>query len=373
MKRLKIAVGVWGSSIRFKDYEERWSGQSEYSALIHFLLDRPEVESVMMIGKHDKYYPDHKKFIPYTDDINKKIKYKADIALVFQSQGAACISTIPGYRWVPATSTKEVRRTKVLAMAANYAAPITDYLNRSKVKWVYMATDPRYIDMIKPADLTNHPTLVVGSSSGYINRWTHATEYLPYEQSNQLQYANFPTDVVRWPLEKLNLFNPLPFSLPRVRLTKFAVVLNKILSYDYRARQATEWLPEETTIYGNLEIPGFQSTFVPADSLDRIFSKVRYTLVMPLYNHGYGRQWLTFKPYEMIRLGVIPFLHPDYDVEQNLDIDPFVRVSSRKELEKKMDMLEKNPDLRDDLLKGMQKLITPPTEIIKYVQKICRR
>src|SRR6478735_1841456 len=126
-----IGIAVWGSSLRFKDYLERWSGQSEYNAMVQYLLEHREVTKVVMIGKHDKGYPAHPKFIPYSEN-----QIKVDVAFVFMSQGAACISTIPGYRWVPPTKDKPHRRTKILAMAENYAAPVTKYLNETSVPWI---------------------------------------------------------------------------------------------------------------------------------------------------------------------------------------------------------------------------------------------
>lgn len=370
---MKVAFGVWGSSVRFKNWDERWSGQSEYCAFVNYLLSLDDVDEVIMIGRHDDYYPRHKKFKPF-EGVGKYPK--ANVAYVFQSQGAACISTIPGYRWVPATKTEPVRRTKVLAMAANYAAPITDYLNVTGIPWIYMATDPRYIDMIKPADLTNHPSIVIGSASGTIKKWKHATSYLPFKHSRKLEYREFiDTPVEYQPLQKLNLFNPLPFTLPRTRFTRFAIVLNKILDFDYRARQASEWIPKGCDLYGNLDITGFSSQFVPADQLDTIFSRVKYTLVMPLYDHGYGKKWLTFKPYEMVRLGVVPFLHPDYDQDNRFasQLNPlhqFLRVKDKKELEHKMNVLDKRPDYKEEIMVELRKKLVPPNKLIDLAKKI---
>src|SRR5690606_17591092 len=288
------------------------------------------------------------------------------------TQGASCISTIPGYRWVAATKTKPVRRMKVLEMAANYAAPITDYLNVTKIPWAYMATDVRYIDMIKPADLTNHPRYVLSQLECKIPKWKHAVEYLPFKDSRNLEYHEFRDIPVTYAkLQKLNLFGASETTRNRVRFTRFALVANKILDFGYRAREVTKWAPKGCDFYGNLEVPGFQNKFVSAPELDAIFSRVKYTLVMPLYDHGHGKKWLTFKPYEMIRQGVVPFIHPDYDQDNRFitnDKLEFLRVSSPKELREKMDYLDDRNDVRLELLDQLEKKLVPPNDLIKYAK-----
>jgi hypothetical protein len=376
---MKIAVGVWGSSIRFGARTERWSGQSEYILFIEYLLKHPDVEEVVLLGKNDgKYvhYPDEM-YEKITDcSLNPKKIYDADFAYIFQSQGAACISTIPGYRWVP----NPWRRTKVLAMAANYAAPITDYLNRTNIPWAYLATDVRYIDMIKPADITNHPTVVLSQLECTIPKWKHAIKYLPYNKSDQLEYkvwTDIPVIYAR--LQKLNLFDgDLHVPVSRRRLHDFAIVANKILDFKYRSLEVAKWLPKGGLLFGNLPVSGYTNQFLPSDQLDEFFRRVRYTLVMPLYNHGHGKKWLTFKPYEMICNGVIPFCHPDYDQDGRFvsTLEPlsgYLRVTNPKELKSKMQYLDKHNDYRLEILTYLQKKLVPPTDLINYAKQLGRK
>lgn len=373
---MKIAVGVWGSSIRFGARNERWAGQSEYVLFIEYLLKHPEVKEVILLGKNDGKYVDYpdEMYDKITDSsLNPNKIYEADFAYVFQSQGAACISTIPGYRWVP----NPWRRTKVLAMAASYAAPITDYLNRTNVPWAYMATDVRYIDMIKPADLTNHPTVVLSNLECTIPKWKHAVKYLPYKDSRKLEYrvwTDIPVTYAR--LQKLNLFDGYsPEISSRRRIYRFGIVANKILDFPYRSREVKKWVPRDSLLFGNLEVPGFKNQFLPADQLDAMFQRIKYTLVIPLYDHGHGKKWLTFKPYEMIRNGVIPFCHPDYDQDGRFvtDIEPlcaYLRVTSPKELQSKMDYLDKHDDYRREILEYLKKKLVPPDDLINYAKQL---
>lgn len=368
---MKVGLAVWGSSLRFKDSQERWSGQSEYSAMVKYLLDCKEVTQVVMIGKHDKFYPDHNKFVPY-----KENQIKVDVAFVFMSQGASCISTINGYRWVPATKDKPFRRTKVLAMTVNYAEPVTKYLNETKIPWIYLATDPRYIDfpgMNKPADCSNLPMLVLGASKKYgIENWKHIEKYLPIKDSVNIKYISNDLPLTYAPLQKLNLVSLLDITnRPSTKVIRFAIVLNKIMEYTYRTEQAIEWLPEGCQLYGKLEVPGFDNQFVSSEELDTLFRRVKYTLVMPLYDHGYGKYWLTFKPYEMVRLNVVPFLHPDYDNDfMYVPANHFIRVKDKTDLEIKMKLLDSKPERRLELLYELAKLNSTKINLIDYAKKI---
>jgi hypothetical protein len=376
---MKIAVGVWGSSIRFAARTERWSGQSEYILFIEYLLKHPDVKEVILLGKNDgKYtsYPDemYEKIIDCS--LNPKKIYEADFAYVFQSQGGACISTIPGYRWVP----NPWRRTKVLAMAANYAAPVTNYLNVTNIPWAYLATDVRYIDMIKPADLTNHPTIVLSNLECTIPKWKHAVKYLPYSKSDKLEYHTYTDIPVTYGrLQKLNLFGTdtaaVEMAQNRRRIHRFAIVCNRILEFKYRRTEVSRWAPRGCLLFGNLPVPGLSNSFVDSDQLDTIFQRVKYTLVIPIYGHGHGKKWLTFKPYEMIRNGVIPFCHPDYDQDGRFvtEIEPlcrYLRVTSPKELESKMAYLDKHDDYRLEILTYLRKKLVPPDDLIDYAKKL---
>jgi len=380
---MKIAVGVWGSSIRFKARTERWAGQSEYVLFIEYLLKHPDVTQVILLGKNDGKYTDYpeemyEKIIDQSLSITEKKPYgkhyDADFAYIFQSQGAACISTIPGYRWVP----NPWRRTKVLAMAENYAAPITDYLNRTNIPWAYLATDVRYIDMIKPADLTNHPATVLSNLECTIPKWKHGIKYLPWDRSANLEYRVY-TDipVIYAKLQKLNLFDTdyqIVTECNRRRLYDFGIVANRILDYKYRATEVKQWVPKGSLLFGNLEVSGFQNQFLTAEQLDAYFKRIKYTLVIPIYGHGHGKKWLTFKPYEMIRNGVIPFCHPDYDQDGRFvnEIEPhcqYLRVTSPKDLQSKIQYLNKHNDYRLEILEYLRKKLTPPNDLINYAKQ----
>jgi hypothetical protein len=64
------------------------------------------------------------------------------------------------------------------------------------------------------------------------------------------------------------------------------------------------------------------------------------------------------KFWELINHGVIPFLHPTYDEQNNLKAPEFLRVPDSKELFKRISFLEENPDAYQTLLTNLKNMIT---------------
>jgi hypothetical protein len=57
----------------------------------------------------------------------------------------------------------------------------------------------------------------------------------------------------------------------------------------------------------------------------------------------------------MLRVGVLPFFHPDYDTQYSiLPKDHFLRVKTPAELFEKIDQLENKPEMRINLVKSLQ-------------------
>ena len=90
---------------------------------------------------------------------------------------------------------------------------------------------------------------------------------------------------------------------------------------------------------------------VPHSKLMEIAMKHKYTLIIPVM-----KSWITAKYCEMITCGVIPFLHPYYDSNNELvPKDHFIRVYEPKELWEKIELLENEPLIRIHVVKELQK------------------
>lgn len=71
--------------------------------------------------------------------------------------------------------------------------------------------------------------------------------------------------------------------------------------------------------------------------LDRVMRQWRYSFCVPL-----GDGWATTKYLELIKQGVVPFLHPNYDLQRNTDLPDYLWVKDAKELSMKMEELDAN-------------------------------
>lgn len=391
MKTNNIHVAIFpiGSIIKFKkDKIKRSDGSSEYYKLIWSLVRQKNISKVTLIQKTDwtKLTEDemiefdprgviHDVYSTYglntprgvTNQTQKEACYylwdavkdedQPDFGIGFPAQGFAMVN-IPNF--MPSIRNPE-NLTAALNMTVRYSGPIVHYLNMSKIPWYMVATDPRYCEpKYKRRDLANGPKKILAQ----YNDTARITTIDRYEFRAPESEKIF--DVVYTGVEKLNLVNE-PIIPPdnNDRSNKFAVVAMQS-SYgknnikDYRYDILRNWVfkydkNEETKVYGKwaeLFTDNFTQFkgFLPSHEIDQIFENTRYTLVIPIRPN-----WVTSKYAEMLRVGVVPFLHPDYDTQCNvIPKDHFIRVKSPEDFYKKMEYLDANPEKRIKLVKGLQ-------------------
>ena len=115
---------------------------------------------------------------------------------------------------------------------------------------------------------------------------------------------------------------------------------------------------EDVDIYGqwNSDTIGDDKRFKGPkkfNELMQMLPRVKYTFCIPI-----KKGWVTAKVWEMAHYGIIPFLHPTYDEQDNLKVPEFIRVKDSQDLFNKIKFLEEKPkayqelrDLLDNLLK----------------------
>lgn len=224
-----------------------------------------------------------------------------------------------------------------------------------------IATDPRYCEpKFKRRDLANMPKAILAQYNDTA-KISSIDEYKDDSEESWKEIAVKYTGI-----EKLNLVNERIIPPDNnERTNKFAVVAMQS-SYgknnikDYRYDILKKWVfkydkNEETKVYGKWaelftdNYPQFKG-FLPPNEIDDLFENTRYTLVIPIRPH-----WVTSKYAEMLRIGVVPFLHPHYDTQFNvIPEDHFIRVKTPEDFYKKMDYLDANPDKRIKLIKQLQ-------------------
>lgn len=398
-ENLKIAIFPIGSAMKFrKDNIKRSDGTSEYFKLFYGLVRNPNVSEVWLLQRSDwkklsgeekiaidprgvlrdihtelgiKLPPGRRQgpdgnLIPHTKEEQETYKNlwdrvqdleQPDFGIGFASQGLTMVN-IPGI--IPSIKDPS-RMTGSLDMTLIYGAPLIHYLNMSKLPWFMIMTDPRYIKKNqKWRDMVNGPRECVAQYTSSIN-FTHFDTYpdpstgTEFTEELPLTYSG---------IEKLNLIGEQIIAPEGQRLTKFAIVAMQS-SYgkadvDYRLEALKKWIlnqpnSEEFNIYGKWDerftkgYTQFQGYKTP-EEIDNVFKDTRYTLIIPI-----RPDWVTSKYAEMLRVGVVPFYHPEYDTQfSTLPKDHYLRVKTPKEMFDKIEELEKNPTMRIKLVKQLQ-------------------
>ena len=398
-ENLKIAIFPLGSAMKFsKEKIKRADGTSEYFKVFYGLARNPNVSEVWIMQRSDwkrltseekiaidprgvisdiytefevKLPPGRRQgpdgnLTPHTKeeqetymDLWNKVKdiEKPDFGIGFASQGLTLVN-IPGI--IPSIKDPS-RMTGALDMTLIYSAPLVHYLNMSKLPWFMIMTDPRYIKTNqKWRDLVNGPKECVAQYNMDIN-FTHFDTYPNPSSGTEITE---PLKLKYSGIEKLNLIGEQVIAPDTERNTKFAIVAMQS-SYgkaevDYRLEALKKWIlsqpnSQEFKIYGKWDerftkgYTQFQGYKTP-DEIDAVFKDTRYTLIIPI-----RPDWVTSKYAEMLRVGVLPFFHPDYDTQYSLlPKDHFLRVKTAQEMFEKIEKMENDPELRIKMVKQLQ-------------------
>ena len=395
-QNLSIAFFAVGSAIKFnKKNLLRSDGTSEYYALIKLLLKNSNVKRILLLSKSDwgriskedklKLDPQGKIFDPFTqlpqlskrkkpENIDERRQYyidfynilnengiTADFGVGFTSQGWST-TALPGY-----LNTLKPPYTPVqcLDMTLYYASEIVYYLNMTNMKWWLLATDPRYVKpSMRYRDITNLPQKVLGQQDFDID-WFGVKE-LKRDASIENDDYMIRNIVSRYSgIEKMNLIDggiinpetlekPHKFTIVSMQLSaptskedlRFNILKEYVLDRDPSgsARIFGKW-----SDYFKGSYPQFKG-YIATEDLDKTFAETRYTLVLPT-----AAGWVTSKYAEMLQLGVLPFLHPDYDCQYHIvPKDHPMRVKDADDFYKKMEYFDANPEKRIKFIKAMQ-------------------
>jgi hypothetical protein len=398
MKNTDIHVAVFpiGSIVKFsKEKLKRSDGSNEYYRMIWSLVRQKHIRKVSIIQKSDwpmlnevqkeEFDPrgviwdvyselnlrtpqgvtgkTQKEKCYYLWDALKDIEDKPDFGIGFPAQGFAMIN-VPNF--LPQLRDPS-KLCSALNMTVRYAGPIVHYINMSKLPWYMIATDPRYCQTnYKRRDVANTPLEVLAQFNDTID-FTSIPDYENYKLHDEETVKKIA--VTYTGVEKMNLIGERAVAPDNnARTNKFAVVAMQS-SYgkgnmkDYRYNILKEWVfkqdvNQEAKVYGKWAeaftegYPQFKG-FLPSQEIDELFENTRYTLVIPI-----RANWVTSKYAEMLRVGVVPFLHPDYDTQFNaIPKDHFTRVKSPADFYEKMEFLDTNPQERIRLVKSLQLML----------------
>lgn len=401
---MNIFVGKLGKSILFK--RSSWGpigGDNEaplyYENLFHhnpdiqfYLLgcsdyDRLPPDERDRINKngnvHDIWGEEWKKFkksytgpkvscrVDYMDKWAAEAKASGlnmNAGIVFAGPNATCN--------IPFRVTKMKNPTEIatpIDMLALYAGPLVSYLNDYRVPYVLIVNDPRFFPFMAK-DIFHAPSSVLSQYNEtvqYKHRKTY-TDNTVIEFPLEARYAS--SETIYLINDKSKTAEAKPCSLesffgeeetveeagPIERDIKFLVVLNegRPSRYSLLKENILDHI-EDVDVYGhwNPETIGDDPRFkgsVSYDELQKMLPRIKYSYCIPI-----KPGWVTMKFWELLNHGVIPFLHPTYDSQNNLNAPEFLRVKDSKDLAAKIEFFENNPAEYELFLSRIQNMIKP--------------
>lgn len=248
---------------------------------------------------------------------------------------------------------------KPMACYYNYASPMTNYLNESKIPWVCANTDTRYYP-VKAEDLLNPEKVIVGM-------WDTELEATRRKSFDSEELVTHKVISLYSRIETLfladdgKLEKDLDLQMMRSGLTIFH---NQDGGID-KAKTMKEYIIDnglDFKAYGKWKsfegIDDRFKGFLAFDDLHKELQKAKYTFIIA----GNEVTTCTMKFYECLEYGVIPFLHKNYDKERILDgygFPSFLRIENPEDLKKKIDMLENDESLYKSILNELKNMLTP--------------
>lgn len=228
------------------------------------------------------------------------------------------------------------------SMVRSKYSPQIRVVEAMKLDTITLCFDPRSTLMFR--DWWNRPRVQLSQLNlTYISDLYNREKEVQEQIENHMVYAGLQESV-------LIGHTPEPIEdLIAAKTKKFGIVCHQC-GNDRGARDRTPMIREfildggfeEVEIYGkwNDQFFGVDPRFkgpLPKVELDAEMRKWRYSFCVPL-----GDGWATTKYLELIKQGVIPFLHPNYDVQRNAKLPEYLYVKDARDLREKIEDCERD-------------------------------
>ena len=391
-ERKNILIGKLGKTVKTKNIHIETGGGADLLLYATMAKMNPEY-NFYFIGpnelnkcneeEYNKLFPNHNVFTAWepkcrkNDDYDIIINYfkdrniVPDFALLFV--GLVGSSNIPNFMKKP-----DGGYYKPLCCFKFYCAPYIYVLNKLNCPLYTLAEDARYIT-INAKDLANRERMIFSQINGEFE-----TQYPHILNVDDLDKREITTHKAKYAhIEKIFLMSINPNWRNTIDLDKKIEDKkgNKIIILSNgcgtgkinRSGNNSSRLPEyKKYILDNFKGTKYENTIIYGiwdkeiyDEYPQIKNKLmldlkdeidvaKYTLV---YSQAPG--FVTCKPYEMITIGLLPFIHPEYDCYHLLDLPEYLYVKDEKDFLNKIDELENNPELYKKLFNECAATIKP--------------
>ena len=374
-----IAFAKIGKSIKFKTAYSHVGGDNEAPAVVRAIANNNPDKKIYIIGRSDfdklteiervqmfpydnvvnvwsacktkTYTNKHDYNDPFFQHIGNYFKendIKIDFGVMMVGQVGNVV--IPG-------KIRQIRKpdeiASIIDMSLNYSAPIAIWLNEYKVPYVEVINDPRYT-MAQARDIFHMPSVSLGQFN-----WMYEFNSIKSYEDQERQIT--PMESVYAGMEKAFLVGRKRQDVSKLPKSRtFCVVLNE--GEPSRYNMLNDWVlsnMDDVEVYGRWEHPKAQSEVdsrfrgsVYLEDAQKIMSETKYTLIIPI-----REGWVTSKYIEMIHAGVIPFLHPTYDMQGHIQLPKILRPATADAMFKSIEKLESTPGAREALLELLSKSI----------------
>lgn len=396
---MKIGLGKFGKSVIFGDttkiIKSMTSGAIDAPTIYNALIKNNPQHEFYLIGRSDysRLPPDEQKRVnPHGNLMDPWGSYKewlktykgpeAESHINFLDEWRMnekveldCAVFLPGHMLPLGVQGKSVNEkgdslAKCLMASSVYAGPMYHYVNMTKVPYLMIVTDPRCYPG-KNLDLFIPPKLVLSQINETLSV-SHRQSYDSPSLVTDTVEAIYSGIETLYLIEDPNRRKKVSdfFEDPPVRDIQMMLFLNE--GNPSRYEDVIKYVLGENNkikIYGkwNKKILEKDDRFedIPMAQLTEYFDRIKYTFCIPIKQH-----WATGKFWDMIRMGIIPFVHPEYDSQKNIGFPEFLRIKSAEDLQNKMDFLDNNVEEYNKLYTSLQNMITPDKQDGTYLNKV---
>ena len=395
---MRIAIGKIGKSIKFGP-EEKGTGKKAMTAgsidariIFQTLIKFNPQDTFYLIGRSNfsRLKPDvRKKVDPHGNVVDVWAKFKdwfdnqddkdevteswRYIEHVIKTEdkfdiGIFIAGGVLEYA-VQGKTLKDGKPIKTLMAAAKYAGPIHHFINETKIPYMVLSLDPRCYP--KPAkDILIPPKRILQ----LINETVEVEHRVSYESNEMIidkvpaVYSGIETLYVvedEEPAALDNFFDEPEYE----RDINMVLWLNEGKPSRYNdLKNFILDSVEDVQVYGvwnekALKDPRIEQ--VAMSELSWQFPRTKYTFCIPI-----APGWATGKFWEMIKHGIIPFMHPEYDEQKNIGFPEELRVKDSNDLLEKINLYNDDEVLYNRLHKQLKDMITPDKKSGKYMNDI---
>ncbi len=290
---------------------------------------------------------------------------KIDVGIFFS--GPDGVSNIPNA--VSLSKTPDVLASPLVSLIG-YTAPIYEFINNNNLPYIYLCTDPRYYPS-RANDLLFPPKKVISQFNDIVKH-SHYTSYRDVSRITHtipIEYNKLETIFLLDKSRDVESSNNIQESTSLTGFfddndsstrSSFNIVLNEGRPSRYASLEKYILSNiNDVAIYGKWTHPATKHDIrfkgsKHINELDEILRHTKYTFIIPI-----KPGWVTAKFWEMLYFGIIPFMHPDYDTQNNLDVPEFIRIKSPTDLREKIQKLESDPIFYEELKSQLMSKMTP--------------